>query len=275
MKVNFFVNEIYSNLANTAMVLLALAIIYFVCYAIIYKKSDNEKSRITLKVRLTYLLIFAFTFFLARIWVEGFEHLFTIFTVISAGLVIANKEVVLNFVSGLVINWRDIFAEGDYIEIGNIKGYVFNMSMLYFKVNEQSSLQNSRLSGRVVKIPNSLVMSTPVICHRNKRIPIEFHESWYLPTDSVHTVDAAKVIVLEQSQGVLSQQYPERFVFPSPKKSISSVRFDPSARVQVEMCYQSEIYVKLHLIYYCYPEHQSMIKEKLSDTITPMLVKKK
>ncbi|AHB99143.1 mechanosensitive ion channel [Francisella orientalis] len=36
---------------------------------------------------------------------------------VAAGLIIVNKETVMNLVGWIIINWRSLFSEGDYIQI--------------------------------------------------------------------------------------------------------------------------------------------------------------
>ena len=42
----------------------------------------------------------------------------------------------MNLVGWMIINWRESFAEGDFIQIQNYSGYVSNIGPLYFKIYE-------------------------------------------------------------------------------------------------------------------------------------------
>lgn len=78
---------------------------------------------------------------------------------VAAGLVVTNKESIMNFAGFLIINWRGIFTEDDFIQIQNHIGCVESIQPFYFKLYETTSTNQKQATGRAIKIPNSLVIT--------------------------------------------------------------------------------------------------------------------
>lgn len=158
-----FVNEIYNHLLDTAVSLLALLVIYFIVAWIVLRKIEGKKNKHRAKVRLFYVFFAFFGIMMARIWVEGFTHLLAVLGLVSAGLVVTNKETIMNFVGFLVINWRGLFSEDDLIEIQGYKGYVKSFGFLYFSLYEVSETCFGQLTGRIIRLPNGLITTNPLV----------------------------------------------------------------------------------------------------------------
>ncbi len=102
-------------------------------------------------------------FSLLLVWSEYIKNLMTLISVLSAALIYALREIILNFFCGLYIKVRRPFKVEDRIQIDDIKGDVMNISSLDFEVLEVSTKEeNGQSTGVVVSFPNSIVISKPV-----------------------------------------------------------------------------------------------------------------
>lgn len=102
-------------------------------------------------------------FSLLLVWSEYIKNLMTLISVLSAALIYALREIILNFFCGLYIKVRRPFKVEDRIQIDDIKGDVMNISSLDFEVLEVSTKEeNGQSTGVVVNFPNSIVISKPV-----------------------------------------------------------------------------------------------------------------
>lgn len=156
-------NELYLNLIKTLSAVVFLLLIDFVVEFLLIRNMKDKKRNFKFRVCVRYILFFCFLFFMAKIWVEGFGYLLTFVGVISAALTITQKEYLMNFIGWLIIMWRSLFSEGDYIEIGKYSGYVEHIGPLYFSLEEASELIWGDKTGRTIKIPNSLVANNPIV----------------------------------------------------------------------------------------------------------------
>lgn len=160
---NILLHELYGNAIKTGIAIIILAIALLVMEFILAKNMDNKQQKQKLRARLFYVACFVLLFVMARIWVEGFTHLLAVLGLVSAALVITNKETIMNFVGWLIITWRGLFAEDDLIQFQHYTGYVKSFGLLYFTLAEVSEGLDGNITGRVIRIPNGLVANTPLI----------------------------------------------------------------------------------------------------------------
>lgn len=150
------------NLASAGALIFFLLLLDFVLEVILIRRIQDKKKSLKLRVLLRYVLVFVFMFSMAKIWVEGFGYLLTFIGIISAAFTITQKEYLMNLVGWLIIMWRDLFAEGDLIEVGRYTGYVKSIGPFYFSLDAVHDGWGDK-TGKVVKIPNSVMATTPVI----------------------------------------------------------------------------------------------------------------
>lgn len=99
-----------------------------------------------------------------RIWFEGLHNFLTFLGIIAVGLTIVSKEIILNFVAFWVIIWRELFSIGDRVQVGDVVGDVTRKGILYFSVVEVGNwVKADQSTGRMARIPNALVLTTPVL----------------------------------------------------------------------------------------------------------------
>lgn len=166
-------NEVSLNLLKAGMMIIFLLLADFVIEFLLVKKVKSPQKSIKLRVMLRYALFFCFVFFMAKIWVEGFGYLLTFIGVISAALTITQKEYLMNFFGWLIIMWRHLFSEGDYIEIGQYRGYVEDIGPLSFTLAQASEAQWGSKTGKIVKLPNSLIAVNPITKYPSEATVVE------------------------------------------------------------------------------------------------------
>jgi hypothetical protein len=159
---NILLNKVMLNIANTSISIILILICSSTIYYVFINKFDTNKSKKKFRSRIAYVSIFIFLLVLAKIWVDGFAHIFTLFSLVAAGLVITNKDTIMNLVGWLIINWRGLFVEGDFIQILNYKGYVSSVGIFHFNVYETISLEQAKATGYTIRIPNGLIIQNPV-----------------------------------------------------------------------------------------------------------------
>ncbi|BCS86911.1 mechanosensitive ion channel family protein [Pseudodesulfovibrio sediminis] len=111
-----------------------------------------------------YTAIFFFGFALIFIWLEGLGSILTALTIVAAALTIVSKELILNFLGSFVIFWRELFAIGDRVQVGDSTGDVIGKGLFYFTLLEVGKSDSAGQStGRLIKVPNAQVFTLPVI----------------------------------------------------------------------------------------------------------------
>lgn len=144
---------------------LALAVIVFLLAKLaISISTKNRKKTTETPFAIKYAAIAFFGIALVFIWLEGLGPILTALTIVAAALTIVSKELLLNFLGSFVIFWRELFAIGDRVQVGESSGDVIDKGVLYFtllEVGRTSSAGHS--TGRLIKIPNALALTQPVI----------------------------------------------------------------------------------------------------------------
>ncbi|WP_236940979.1 mechanosensitive ion channel domain-containing protein [Francisella orientalis] len=110
-------NELIFNSVSTLVISVIIVIIAILSFHILKKRKTTIKQINKLKSRIIYISIIIFFLIIIKIWLGGITNLFTMLRLVAAGLIIVNKETVMNLVGWIIINWRSLFSEGDYIQI--------------------------------------------------------------------------------------------------------------------------------------------------------------
>lgn len=158
-------SQLLPNINSTVISLSVVTLCFLLVYYFIAKniKSDTKKHQDIIRKRFMYVMLVVDVLILAKIWVAGFTHIIAVMSLVAAGLVITNKESIMNLVAGMIINWRDLFVEGDFIQIQNFTGYVASMGFMYFTIYETLSVEQNQATGRTIKVPNNLIITVPLI----------------------------------------------------------------------------------------------------------------
>ncbi|MGE3317720.1 MAG: mechanosensitive ion channel family protein [Candidatus Berkiella sp.] len=159
--------EVIGSYSTSLVNSLVLAVImvggYLFSKYLLMRKIRTLKTRSQYLNRLKYVFIILYLVFFIKIWVEGFVQILAFIGFISAAFTITQKDNLLNLMGWLIINWRGLFCEGDYIRISSYNGYVKSIGFLYFSLLEASADFPSFSTGRLIKIPNGLVARNPVV----------------------------------------------------------------------------------------------------------------
>jgi len=169
LKVNIFyffekITGIYQNTQEqiyfTIILFVFIWIIRRVTNKLVIDNLEDYKDRYfwnkTLK---TATLIFALIV-LSRIWFGIFESVGTFVGLLSAGLAIAFKDLLVNIGGWLFISTRKPFRIGDRIQIGDVTGDVIDIRLFQSSVIEIGNWVDAEQStGRIIHIPNGLVFT--------------------------------------------------------------------------------------------------------------------
>jgi small-conductance mechanosensitive channel len=108
----------------------------------------------------TAYLAFAFgTLLIASIWANAIQSFGTFLGLVSAGLAIALKDLVVNLAGWGFILWRRPFDVGDRIQIGEHRGDVIDIRIFQFSLMEIGNwVDADQSTGRVIHVPNGKVL---------------------------------------------------------------------------------------------------------------------
>ncbi len=221
-----------------------MAVIAFVLAIIIGKYLDKLVTKTLLKTASVYVAKMAGKFFLYASATLGIVATISILGIDVSSLIIASGflGIVIGLaaqsslgeaIAGLFFTAEGHVRVGDLVELGDATGYVIDIGFLSTKVR--------MLDGRIVRVPNSTLISSNVV--NLSRIRARRYD---IPVGISYLSDIGKAVeiireVLERSEYVLAEPGPEIFVEELGESSVNLL-----VRVWIPIEYWWE--VRKHLI---------------------------
>jgi small-conductance mechanosensitive channel len=125
---------------------------------LIVNKIESFDTRYIWSKYIRYIAGFINILILISIWLGGLKSIGTYLGLLSAGLAIAMKDLLVNLTGWIFIITRKPFIVGDRIEIDNIIGDVIDIRLFQFSVVEIGNwVDADQSTGRIIHIPNGHV----------------------------------------------------------------------------------------------------------------------
>lgn len=259
-------NELNIRFISTVIAFIVTVLVTISFYVVFRRKYTQKKQRAKFRSRLTYIAVIVFAFIVIRVWIEGFSHLFTMLSLVGAGLVIVNKETIMNLAGFLIINWRGLFSEGDFIQIQNFTGCVHSIRLLYFKIYETRSLDSPKGTGISIKVPNSLVITAALSTLSMEDNIVLASVSFNCPFDRkpIETAQMAR----DFAEQLLNEAYKDYAEILSPlvlKRNMPLRKvIDLKPKTTLKMLPDKESNtLQLETSFYCYPEDKRNLEQQL------------
>src|SRR5712691_4988745 len=165
-----------TKLEATLLVLVVLWLVQRITLAIVWRRTHDGRLRYRWQKATSYITTPIALLIVGRIWFEGFQSLATFLGLVSAGVAIALKDILVNLAGWFFIIWRSPFALGDRIQIGQHAGDVIDVRLFQFTLNEIGNwVQADQSTGRIIHIPNGKVL-TEVIANYSEGFQYIWHE---------------------------------------------------------------------------------------------------
>jgi small-conductance mechanosensitive channel len=148
------------NIFKTIIAVLVVYLLNFITMRIIRRETKDRKTLFMWGKTLSYLRVILLLIIFGKIWLMNFEYLSTYLGLLSAGIAIALKDIIANFVGWVFILWRRPFEIGDRIEIDGQKGDVIDIRIFQFTIIEIGNwVDADQSTGRMIHIPNGYVFT--------------------------------------------------------------------------------------------------------------------
>jgi len=149
-----------TKLEATLLVLVVLWLVQRITLAIAWRRTHDGRLRYRWQKATAYITTPIALFLIGRIWFEGFQSIATFLGLVSAGVAIALKDILVNLAGWVFIISRRPFALGDRIQIGQHAGDVIDVRLFQFTLNEIGNwVQADQSTGRIIHIPNGKVLT--------------------------------------------------------------------------------------------------------------------
>lgn len=193
----------------------------------------HRKLRYALAKAFTLVVYLSlFVWIIQRVLVEH-PGLLTILAVIGAALVFMLQDIIKSFIGWFT--YKDAFALGQRMNVGDYTGDVLDISMLFttMLVSRSSTLDDATKAGKVVRIPNSALLTGPLINYHST----SDYENVEIPIRLAHTEDWEKAKpILEEIVSNEAKGYTEQAMLQMDKRmrGFYFSQVSPSYRVYMD-----------------------------------------
>jgi small-conductance mechanosensitive channel len=151
------------KLVYTAAALAVLFLLKEITARLIGRRMENDKRRYHARKTVTYIYAAGLFGVLGSIWFQGMASLGTFLGLTSAGLAVALRDTIANVAGFFFIEARKPFRVGDRIQLDAYKGDVIDIRLFQFSIVEVGNwVDADQSTGRIVHVPNSMVLTTPL-----------------------------------------------------------------------------------------------------------------
>jgi len=155
--------EVQNRLYLSILIIVVLWLIRFITYKIVCNKTENAQIRYRWQKGLTYITVIIGLLMVGRVWFAGMQSLATYLGLLSAGIAIALKDLIVSLAAWLFLIWRRPFSVGDRIQIGQYFGDVIDLRIFKFTLLEIGNwVDADQSTGRIMHIPNLMVLTEPI-----------------------------------------------------------------------------------------------------------------
>lgn len=150
------------NIFWTLLTILLLWVLRLFVVRIIARNARDTRSLYMWRKTVTNAAAVIGILIVGRIWFEGFQSLATFAGLLTAGLAIALKDLLVNMAGWMFILWRKPFKIGQRIQIDGVAGDVIDIRLFQFSLLEIGNwVAADQPTGRIVHIPNGKVFTDP------------------------------------------------------------------------------------------------------------------
>lgn len=246
---------------------LVIALIYILKYILLnhlHKKIPDTVKFYKVKRSINLVVLLVAVLVLGAYWLSGGANIVTYLGLLSAGLALALREIILNIAAWIYIIVRQPFAVGDRIEIDHIKGDVIDQNILKFNVMEVGNWVDAEQStGRLMHIPNYKIFTDSIANYslgfeyiwEEIKVVITFESDWQ---------KAKKILeqIVEDSAEDVSEIVQEKIKEMSRKYMIFYNNLTPIVYTDVR-----EHGVRLTMRFVCMPRKRRNMNQKIWEAI--------
>ena len=230
----------------------------------LYKSSKNVIYLYKVRKIISYTIIFTALIFSFLVWFENIKSVSTFFGLVSAGVAIALKDLIVNIAGWLFIIWRKPFQVGDRIEIGNNSGDVIDLRIFQFTLLEIGNwVDGDQSTGRIIHLPNYKVFNEPLSNYSKGfkyiwdeiLVIITFESNWQKAKKILHTI-------AEKHTEHLSKEAEEQVKEAAKKFMIFYNNLTPTVYTDVK-----ENGIQISIRYLCEPKRRRIATQEIWEDI--------
>lgn len=151
---------ILKKIAISIIILVLMWLTKFFINKIVKKQTKNVKIQYKWRKFTNYVITTITIFVIGKIWFNIFQTITTFLGLVSAGVAIALKDLLLNIAGWIYIISRKPFDVGDRVQIKNFFGDVIDTGIFEFSLLEiRNWVKGDQSTGRIIHIPNGKIIT--------------------------------------------------------------------------------------------------------------------
>jgi small-conductance mechanosensitive channel len=150
--------DLVKNILTSVVIILLIWFIRRMTLKIAFRKVEDVRTRYRWKKISSYVSFVLALLLIGRVWFAIFQSIATILGLLSAGIAIALKDLILAFAGWVFIVAKRPFEVGDRIQVGADRGDVIDVRLFKFTLMEIGNwVDADQSTGRIVHVPNDRV----------------------------------------------------------------------------------------------------------------------
>jgi small-conductance mechanosensitive channel len=246
-----------TKILYSIMILVVLGLIRFAILKIVWRFTEDPKSRYTWKRTVSFSVGFLTVILIASVWVTAIRQFGAFLGLLTAGLAIALKDLLTNIAGWIFILARKPFVLGDRVQIGDHAGDVIDLRLFQFTLLEIGNwVDADQSTGRIIHIPNGTIFTEAQsnfsagfqFIWNEIAVLVTFESDWAKARDLLQKIvsehakelsaDAEKKIIEASKKYMIFYQYLTPIVYTSVRDSgiLLTMRYvcDPRKRRTTE-----------------------------------------
>lgn len=162
-KITGFTPPVQIKIIISISIILVFWIIKKLFFIILNRRIEDVRSQYIWRKTINYISFIIIFLLIGNIWFKGLKSINTFLGLLSAGVAIALKDLLINITGWFFIVLKKPFIVGDRIQIGKSSGDVIDIRIFQFTILEIGNwVEADQSTGRVIHIPNGKVFTEEV-----------------------------------------------------------------------------------------------------------------
>lgn len=193
---------VFQNVLYTSVLLAVIVLTRRIALRFLQRRLKDRVSFRNWKVNTGYLAAFVFMMIALPLWLPSLQGIAAIIGIFGAGILIVNKEILMNITGWFYVVVRKPFEVGNRIGIMNLYGDVIDIRLMDFTIIETAHPKmGGQSTGRVVHIPNSVLLTQP-LSNASKEfafnwneicVPVTLESDWQKALAIIESIAAEKL----------------------------------------------------------------------------------
>ncbi len=193
---------VFQNVLYTSVLVAVIVLARWIALRFLRRRLKDRVSFRHWKLNTGYLAALVFVMIALPLWLPSLQGIAAIIGIFGAGILIVNKEILMNISGWFYVVVRKPFEVGNRIGILDLYGDVIDIRLMDFTIIETAHPKlGGQSTGRVVHIPNSALLTQPLSNASKEfafnwneiRVPVTLKSDWQKALAIIESIAAEKL----------------------------------------------------------------------------------